>query len=49
MVDDLYQRFNLYSKVIEELKTDKTLGEPVRKLALQIANARLWEDEEKTE
>jgi len=45
----LQEEHGLYSKVIEELKTDERLDESVRKLALQIANARLWEDEEKTE
>ena len=45
IVNDLYQRLNLYSKVIEELKADETLEESVRKVALQIANAHLWGDE----
>jgi len=49
LVDEMYQKLNLYSKVIEELKADETLDESVRKVALQIANARLWGDEEKTE
>ncbi len=49
LVDELYKKLKLYSKVIEELESDQPLGESVCKLALQIANARLWEDEEKTE
>ena len=35
--------------MIDKLKADKTLDEPVRKVALQIANARLWEDARKLE
>jgi tetratricopeptide (TPR) repeat protein len=46
-VDELYEEYGLYEEVIEKLNTDKTLAEPVRKVALQIANARLWEDAEK--
>lgn len=34
---------------LENLKIDETIDESVRKVALQIANARLWEDEAKTE
>jgi WD40 repeat protein len=48
-VEKLHGEFGLYAKVIEELKANETLGESVRKIALQIANARLWEGEEKTE
>ncbi len=33
--------------MIDKLKADETLDESVRKVALQIANARLWEDAEK--
>jgi len=33
--------------VIDKLKADETLDESVRKVALQIANTRLWEDAEK--
>ena len=47
VVDGLYEKHGFYSKVIEMLKADKALGESVRKVALQIANARLWEDAEK--
>ncbi|MHC4560307.1 MAG: protein kinase domain-containing protein, partial [Planctomycetota bacterium] len=49
LVDKLHEEHGSYSKVIDELKAHKTLDEPVRKVALQIANARLWEDAEKTE
>jgi hypothetical protein len=48
-VDELYEKFSFCSKVIEELESDQSLDESVHKLALQIANARLREDEEKTE
>jgi len=47
VVDELYKETGFYSEVIDKLKADKTLGESVRKVALQIANARLWEDAEK--
>jgi hypothetical protein len=47
LVDELYKEHNLYSKVINKLKTDESLDKSVRKIALQIANARLWEDAEK--
>jgi WD40 repeat protein len=49
LVKKLHEQYGLYSKVIDKLKADKTLDESVRKIAFQIANARLWEDEEKTE
>ena len=49
VVDELYKEHGLYEEVIDKLNTDKTLAKPVRKVALQIANARLWEDEEQTE
>jgi hypothetical protein len=48
-VDKLHETHGLYRQVINQLDADTMLDEPVRKLALQIANARLWEDEEKTE
>ena len=48
-MDELYNETGFHSEVIDRLKADKTLAEPVRKVALQIAKARLWEDEEKTE
>ena len=43
-MDELYEEYGFYSEVIEKLKADNTLDEPVRKVALQIANSRLWED-----
>jgi len=49
IVAELHEKLGFYRDVINELKADKTLDESVRKIALQIANARLWEDEEKTE
>jgi len=49
LVDELYEEHGLYSLVIDELKADATLDESVRKVALEIASARLWEDGEKTE
>jgi hypothetical protein len=47
VVDELYGELGFYSEVISKLKADKTLDESVRKVALQIANARKWEDTEK--
>jgi WD40 repeat protein/tRNA A-37 threonylcarbamoyl transferase component Bud32 len=49
LVNELQKEQILYSKVIDILKVDKTLEESVRKVAIQIANARLWEDKEKSE
>ena len=49
VVDKLYEKHGLYSEVIDKMKTDETIDESVRKLALQIANARLWEDKEKSQ
>jgi len=46
-VDELHEEHGLYSKVIDKLKADETLYESVRKVALQIADAHLWEDGEK--
>ncbi len=46
VVDELYKEHGLYSEVIDKLKADKVLSKSLRKIALQIANARLWEDEE---
>lgn len=46
-MDELYKETGFYSKVIDKLNADKTLAEPVRKVALQIAQARLWEDARK--
>jgi WD40 repeat protein/serine/threonine protein kinase len=47
IVGELYTKQGLYQKVIDVLKADETLDEAVRKVALQIANSRLWEDAEK--
>jgi WD40 repeat protein/tetratricopeptide (TPR) repeat protein/tRNA A-37 threonylcarbamoyl transferase component Bud32 len=47
VVDELHQKHGYYYEVIDKLQADKTLDEPVRKLALQIANSRKTEDAEK--
>jgi len=47
IVDQLYKEHGLYSTVINKLRIDDTLAIPVRKLALQVSQARLWEDTEK--
>ena len=47
IVDELFEKHGLYQKVIDELKADETLDEAMQKVALQIANSRLWEDAEK--
>jgi len=47
VVDELYKETGFYSEVIDKLNADETLAGPVRKVALQIANARLWEDKRK--
>ncbi|MFC1765896.1 protein kinase [Planctomycetota bacterium] len=44
LVEELYEKHDLYEDVISKLKDDDTLVESVRGKALQIANARLWED-----
>jgi WD40 repeat protein/tRNA A-37 threonylcarbamoyl transferase component Bud32 len=44
---EVYKKHGLWRDVIKELQADKTLDEPVRKLALQIANCRKWEDARK--
>ena len=49
LVVELHEEHSLYSKVIDKLKVDEMLEESVRNVALQIASARLWEDEEKTQ
>jgi WD40 repeat protein len=46
-VDKLHEEHGLYAKVIDELGIDEALDESIRRIALQIANARLWEDAEK--
>ena len=47
VVDDLHQKQGYYYKVIEQLGIDTTLDEPIRRLALEIANTRRTEDAEK--
>jgi WD40 repeat protein/tetratricopeptide (TPR) repeat protein len=47
VVGQLYEKHGSYQEVIDRLKADKTLDEPVRVVALRIANARLWEDAKK--
>jgi hypothetical protein len=47
LVEELHEKHGLYQRVIDELKSDKAVVEPVHRVALQIANARLWEDAEK--
>ena len=47
LVDELYQKYGFYYEVIDRLQHDKTLDEPVRKIALQIADSRKWEDADK--
>ena len=42
LVDELYEEHGS-DQVIDKLKADKTLDESVRKVALQLANTRLWE------
>jgi tetratricopeptide (TPR) repeat protein len=41
---EVYQKHDHWANAIDELRADSTLDEPVRKLALQVANARKWED-----
>jgi WD40 repeat protein/tetratricopeptide (TPR) repeat protein len=47
VVDQLQKEYNFYSEVINRLKLDNTLDRTVQSLALQIANARQWEDAQK--
>jgi WD40 repeat protein/serine/threonine protein kinase len=44
LVDKPYEKFEFNYELIDRLQNDKTIDEPVRKLALQIANSRKWED-----
>jgi len=46
IVDELHETHGLYRDVIDQLKADTILDEPVRKVALQIANSRKVEDAE---
>jgi Tol biopolymer transport system component len=45
-VDELHETHGLYRNVIDKLEADTILDEPVRKVALQIANSRKVEDAE---
>ncbi len=47
LVDTLHQKHGSYHDTINELQGNRTLEGPVRKLALEIANCRLWEDARK--
>ncbi len=47
VVDEVYEEYGFYYKVIDKLNADNTLAEPIRKLALQVANSRLREDARK--
>ena len=49
VVDELHERHGSYREVIGQLQDDATLDPAVRRLALQIANSRKWEDAEKLE
>jgi WD40 repeat protein/serine/threonine protein kinase len=44
VVDESYERQGFYSEVAAMLRADKEIKEPVRAIAIQIAEARLWED-----
>ena len=44
VVAELREEHGSYHEVIETLKRKGALDESIRKVALQIANARLWED-----
>jgi len=44
LVDELYEKRSSYREVINTLRNDKILDESIRKVALQIANARKGED-----
>ncbi len=49
LVDELHEKHGSYREVISQLQRDATLGPAVRKLAIQIAKSRKWEDIEKLE
>jgi len=44
LLDELYKKHDFYYNAISELEDDDTINDSVRRVALQIANARLWED-----
>ncbi len=45
VVEELYEKENFYYNVKDKLQADKALSEPVREVALQIANSRLEDAE----
>jgi WD40 repeat protein len=47
IVGELHEKHRTYHEVISQLQHDATLGPAVRRLALQIANSRKWEDADK--
>jgi WD40 repeat protein len=47
LVDERYQKLVFYHDVIDYLQDDAILDSDVRRLALQIANSRKWEDADK--
>jgi WD40 repeat protein len=47
VVDQLHREHAFYSKVIDKLNSDATFDGSVRRVALQIADARRWEDADK--
>jgi WD40 repeat protein/Flp pilus assembly protein TadD len=47
VVDQLHREHVFYYEVIDKLNNDTTLEGPVRRVALQIADARRWEDTDK--
>ena len=49
LVAELHKEHALYSEVTSRIKAIQPIDESVRKVALQIANARLWEDKERAQ
>jgi len=47
LVTDLFQKYGFYHDVIDHLSGDSRSDESVRRLTLQIANSRKWEDADK--
>ena len=45
IVDELHEKHGSYNEVLSKLKDYTDITEPIRRASLQIANARLWEDE----
>ncbi len=48
-MDELHEKQGLHARVINRLKADEAMNDSVRRVALQIANVRLWEDAEDSE